>query len=472
MARNDALRDQVVLVTGAAGGIGTAAACLLARHGARLVLADVDGAALARVQLPAGSVALRAELDVSSPASWTRVLREVLERHGRIDGLVNVAGVVEPGRADALPVEQLERQVAVNLVGTMLGCRAVIPLMRARRMGAIVNVASLGGIVPMPGEAVYCATKHGVRGYSFSLRAELHHSGVDVSVVCPDSVQTAQLEHELDSGEAPLSFLGHAMSPDVVAAAILHALRRRNPEVLVPAVMGLIARMVMAFPGLALRLLPWIERRGRANMEKQRAAFRRAAGLDAIPCEAAARRLRLVGGLQVVLAIGIAAFWAVFFALGPGAIADPAGERVYLAFETAFPVADGCLALTLALAGSGLLRGRRHGPPLSLAAGGALVFLGLLDASFNAVQGIYQAGPTRAVVNGLVNLACIGGGVAVIAGVTAVEERTPSPACTPPHSDPLPRRGRGDLSRTRSCSNQAPTTAPDDPTQVDGSRRS
>lgn len=444
---------KVVLVTGAAGGIGAATARLLALERAILVLTDLDGPGLARVELPPGTAALRLAHDVSDPGSWARVVCRALQEHGRLDALVNVAGVVEPGGADAIPLAHLERQVAVNLLGTMLGCRAVLGPMRARGAGAIVNVASLGGIVPMPGEAAYCATKYGVRGWSFSLRAELRGAGVDVSVVSPDSVRTAQLEHERASGSAPMSFVGRAMAPEVVAAAVVRALRTRAPEVLVPASTGLLARLAMAFPAAALLLLSRLERRGRANMAK-RGAPPRVAAPPAVASPVAAppaavaravpsRRARVLGALEIALALGIAAFWAAFFLLGARAIADPPDEGVYLAFETAFPVADGCLALALALAGTGLLRGSPRGPPLSLAAGGALVFLGLLDASFNVLQGTYAAGLPQALGNALVNAACVAGGAAVVAGAWAAG-RSAIGRSLPPRSEAERARVRQD----------------------------
>ncbi len=266
------VRGQVVLVTGAAGGIGSAVARLFAGLGGRVVLTGRRGAALEAVALPPGSApALRLEHDVADPAAWERVMARVLEAEGRLDVLVNCAGVVEPGRAAEQAPEQARRQVEVNLLGTVYGCRAALRAMLPRARGRIVNVASLGGVVPMPGEAVYCATKYAVRGYSFSLHAELAGTGVGVCVVSPDSVATPQLAHELRFEEAELSFVGTPLPPERVARAVLRATRTRRPEIVLPASTGALARLAMAFPGLVARLMPLLRAMGRRGAARRRA---------------------------------------------------------------------------------------------------------------------------------------------------------------------------------------------------------
>lgn len=267
------LDGKVALVTGGYGGVGAAVARRLARAGAAVALTGRNQAALAAVDLGAGEGrALRLLLDVRDPAAWEAAVRRVLAERGRLDVLVNNAGVIAPGALESLPADEVERQIRVNLLGTAFGCRAVIPAMRGGGGGAIVNVASLGGIVPMPFEAVYCATKYALRGLSFALHAELAASGIRVSAVSPDSVETRQLLQELEHDEASLSFASPAMAPEAVAEAVLRAIRTGRPEILVPAVSGFLARLVAAFPGLVLRLLPFLRRAGARRMAERRRA--------------------------------------------------------------------------------------------------------------------------------------------------------------------------------------------------------
>jgi len=268
----DSLRAKVVLVTGGAGGIGQAIARALAGAGARVVLAGRSEAALRAVDLGEGlAPAAMVPLDVRDAEAWDRAIATVVRDLGGLDVLVHNAGIVDPGPLEAISPDRLRTLLETNLLGAMLGCRAALPALRARR-GAIVHVASLGGLVPMPFEAAYAASKAGLRQFSLSLRAELAGSGVTVSLVTPDSVDTAQLEAELLHDEASLSFASAPLPADAVGRAVLAALRTGAPEVMVPAGGGFAARLAAAFPRLLLWLLPFLRRSGAKRMAKIRAA--------------------------------------------------------------------------------------------------------------------------------------------------------------------------------------------------------
>jgi NAD(P)-dependent dehydrogenase (short-subunit alcohol dehydrogenase family) len=272
------LHGKVVLVTGAAGGIGRAVARVLAGAGARVALAGRSEAALRAVDLGEGlAPAAVVPLDVRDAEAWDRAIATVVRDLGALDVLVHNAGVVDPGPLEAIPPDRLRALLETNLLGAMLGCRAALPALRARR-GAIVHVASLGGLVPMPFEAAYAASKAGLRQFSLSLRAELAGSGVAVSLVTPDSVDTAQLEAEFLHDEASLSFASAPLHPDAVARAVLAALRSGAPEVLVPAGGGIAARIAAAFPRLLLWILPFLRRSGAKRMARMRAERARKAG--------------------------------------------------------------------------------------------------------------------------------------------------------------------------------------------------
>jgi NADP-dependent 3-hydroxy acid dehydrogenase YdfG len=266
----DSLSGRVALVTGGAGAIGQAAARALAAAGLRVVLAGRNEGALRAVELPDGVRPMVVPLDVRDPIGWDRAIAAAVRELGRLDVLVHNAGIVEVGALEAMDPERLGAVVETNLVGALLGTRAALPALRATG-GAVIHVASLGGIVPMPFEAAYAATKAGIRQLSFSLRAELEGSGVSVSVVTPDSVDTAQLAEELRHDEASLSFANPPMQADEVGRAVLRAVRSGAPEVLVPAAGGLVARLAAAFPRLLLWLLPFLRRSGAKRMAKMRA---------------------------------------------------------------------------------------------------------------------------------------------------------------------------------------------------------
>jgi short-subunit dehydrogenase len=272
------LDHRAVVVVGAAGGLGAAAARRLAREGARLVLADADEAGARRLAAELQPVARfvgAAPVDVADWDSVAALARHAENVIGPVDTVVNCAAVLSPGRFDALPPETLRAEVEVNLVGTMLLTRAFLPGFRARRCGHFVHFASLGGIAPMPRGAVYSATKFGVRGFCLAMDLELRGSGVRVTALSPDSAVTPMLAREAAGAGSPLSFAGHLLHPDEVAAAVVRALRRPVPEVMVPAVRGWLTRLVNLSPRFMAAIYPWLHRdgeRGRRSFLRRLAA--------------------------------------------------------------------------------------------------------------------------------------------------------------------------------------------------------
>jgi 3-oxoacyl-[acyl-carrier protein] reductase len=191
-----AARDEapVVVITGAGRGIGRATAEVFGAAGWRVVIAEKHpglGRASARALARRGTVALFVPTDVADARSVERMTRTVLERFGRIDALVNNAGVIEKRPLVRLPVAGIQHVLAVNLAGPLLVSRAVLPAMLRRRAGAIVNVASLLGKFGMAEYVVYCASKFGVVGLTQALADELGGSDVGVWAVCPGQVDTA-----------------------------------------------------------------------------------------------------------------------------------------------------------------------------------------------------------------------------------------------------------------------------------------
>jgi NAD(P)-dependent dehydrogenase (short-subunit alcohol dehydrogenase family) len=191
--RTKAPTAPVALVTGAGRGIGRATADALAARGYRVVLAEARpelGRRAEHALLRRGAEAVFIRTDVADARSVDRLARRLHRSIGRIDCLVNNAGVLDVGPLVRLRVDALQRMVAVNVQGPLLVTRAVLPLMRRRRAGAIVNVASLLGKMGAAGYVTYCATKFGVVGFSEALADELAGSGIRTWAVCPGQVDT------------------------------------------------------------------------------------------------------------------------------------------------------------------------------------------------------------------------------------------------------------------------------------------
>lgn len=230
------LQDKIVMVTGAASGLGAAFSRAAAEAGAAVVLADIDahaGQALCEVLAAAGADTLFLHLDVARETAWQEAMAEVERRHGRLDVLVNNAGIALRGSIADCSLADWQRTLDVNLTGVFLGCRAALPLMREGG-GSIINVSSIYGLVGGDQVAAYCAAKGGVTLLTRS--AALHGAKcsppVRVNSIHPGFVETPMVLGSigaLDAGAAAaarariegITPLGRLATPDDIVGAFL-----------------------------------------------------------------------------------------------------------------------------------------------------------------------------------------------------------------------------------------------------------
>lgn len=263
-----------IVVIGAANGIGAATARRLGSAGAGLVLADIEADPLHRLASAirlAGGRAIPCPTDVRDTAALTTLLATATGSYGAVAAVINCAAVICPATITESGADDIRRQVDTNLTGTMLVARTFVSYFRDRRAGHLITVASLGGLAPMPGESVYCATKFGVRGFSQALALELRGTGVSVSCVCPDSADTDQLRIEARHATSTMAFTSAPMDADDVAHAIIRTLVRPRREVLVPGARGLLVQLLTWWPGVFALLYPLLDRIGRRGQERFRA---------------------------------------------------------------------------------------------------------------------------------------------------------------------------------------------------------
>jgi NAD(P)-dependent dehydrogenase (short-subunit alcohol dehydrogenase family) len=220
--------NTVVLITGAAAGIGRATALRMAAEGADLFLVDVAEERLEESAGLASQTGARVEhrtCDLSRPESAEEIVSDCVKVYGRLDVLCNIAGIVRMDRTHELELEDWNRVIAVNLTGTMLMCRAAIPHLLETR-GNIVNTGSTSGLQGMPWGAAYASSKGGVIALTRSLAVEYGGEGMRANAICPGSIDTAMTNPDMIPKGANMKLIHRIMpldrsrGPETVASVI------------------------------------------------------------------------------------------------------------------------------------------------------------------------------------------------------------------------------------------------------------
>ena len=266
------MSGKVAIVTGASSGSGLAVARAWAARGGRVALVARTAAKLEeRARAIGADVAAAFPLDVSDLGALVALPARVKQHYGRLDVVVNNAGVNYRGPVDRFDPMQLAEIVTTNLTAPIVLARAAID--HIERGGSIVQVASLAGMVPVPHEATYCASKAGMRAFSRAAAIDLEPRDIHVGVVCPGPVDTGFLG---DLTEVPDVVLSQPMiTTGEVARAVMKCIDERLDEIALPARSGRLATMAYLMPAFAKRIRPVLEKRGAKNKQALIAARRR-----------------------------------------------------------------------------------------------------------------------------------------------------------------------------------------------------
>jgi 3-oxoacyl-[acyl-carrier protein] reductase len=266
---------QHFFLTGCASGMGRHLTGVLAEEGHHIFATDLSAEALeataSEANWPRDRVLLAA-LDVRDQAAWKARFAEAVGEFGHIDVLMNIAGVLQAAWADSTPEDYVHLQLDVNVKGVIFGTATAAQHMVPRGCGHIINIASIAGLVPVPGLSVYAASKAACRSYSIAAALELRSKGVYVTAVCPAAVQTPMLDRQVSNDAAEMFFSGVRILTlaDIEHAVLRRAMRHRPLVVHVPRSKAQLARFADYFPWIAPLMLPYYRWSGRRRLAQRR----------------------------------------------------------------------------------------------------------------------------------------------------------------------------------------------------------
>ncbi|MGW5611238.1 SDR family NAD(P)-dependent oxidoreductase [Streptomyces sp. NPDC003753] len=268
--------DKVMLVTGGAGGIGSAMCRRFAAGGARCVVVDIDGARAKQVaaELPgAGHTAIGC--DLVDRAQAEHLFDQVAHAYGRLDVLVNNVGMTSAERFDVRSVESIEKEITLNLISPLVATRIAIPLLRASLDARVVTTVSLGGIFPLGETPIYTASKFGLRGAMLAIGLDLRSKGILAGSVLPSATDTRMLRQEAVDGGNSMQFQDPPQQPADVVAAVVALLDKPRLEAYPRTGESRLVRLAMLAPNLLPKVFPLFRQRGERGMARYLEDLRR-----------------------------------------------------------------------------------------------------------------------------------------------------------------------------------------------------
>ena len=270
-------QDKTVIITGGSEGVGAAAARLFAEAGANLLLV-----ARGKKNLEVIAEELREvtqveifAMDVSDADACVDLFKKANFEFGRVDVLINNAGFHERGPVETVDVADLGKMVDVNLRAPIMLTRIALPYLRDAGGGAIINVGSLAGRLPVPNSATYAASKAGLRSFTYSLANEFSDNKIKIAVVSPGPIDTGFIMANIDN-TSDLTFSQPMSTAEEVAQVILDLCGNNQREISMPRISGLLTTLMYLMPRLGRTIRPLLERRG-ANVKAKLKARSRSA---------------------------------------------------------------------------------------------------------------------------------------------------------------------------------------------------
>ena len=270
-------KDKTVIITGGSEGVGAATARLFADHGANLVLVARGKRKLERIaeELREKTRVEIIAMDVSDADACENIYKKANFEFGGVDILVNNAGYHERGPVESISADDLAAMIDVNLKAPILLSKLAVKYMKESGGGAIINVGSLAGRTPVPGAAIYSATKFGLRAFTFALGEEVKDSGIKLAVVSPGTIMTGFITSNFDA-VADVNFSQPIVTVEEVAQEIVNLVSNKKRECSLPAASGFLTTISYIFPWLWRLLHPLLVRKGRRVKRQLKAKMREA----------------------------------------------------------------------------------------------------------------------------------------------------------------------------------------------------
>ena len=263
------MHNKVIVIAGGSGGVGSSVCKKLLSLNAKVIgISRTE-----KVRLKSFAENNNKEYnwilsDLTSKSGWKDSLNQIKNKFGKIDVLINCVGILIPGKVEYLKYEQIEQIISVNFTSFAFASKAVIPLMKERGYGHIINLGSLGGIVPMPYESIYCATKFALRGFTLSLKKELAGTGIRVTLISPGPVLTRMLGTESSDQNSTTAFVNHPLQPDLVSEKIIKTILHPKAELVLPPGLKTFSLLINLFPQLFNLIFPVLNFIGKKRREK------------------------------------------------------------------------------------------------------------------------------------------------------------------------------------------------------------
>jgi len=212
------------------------------------------------------------QLNVGNYANWEEVFGAAVNEFGHIDVIGNIAGILKSGWIQDMPLDEVDMQVEVNIKGVMYGTQVAARHMIERKSGHIINIASMAGMAPIPGLAVYSGTKYAVRGFSMACASELRQYNIAVTAVCPDAVATPMTEIPVENEAADIIWSsGEMLTEKDIGDLIMNRVLPKKPVVAVlPRGRGIQARLGDLLPNLGYGMIAGLRKKGKEARSKDR----------------------------------------------------------------------------------------------------------------------------------------------------------------------------------------------------------